>query len=47
MVQFDRFFRLVEGIFMPVNLGKNGAELHLESCDDNKFSHAVANRFLF
>lgn len=47
MVQLDRLFGLVQRVLMPVDLGKDSTELHLESGDNVEFSHSVANGFFF
>ena len=34
VVESDSFHSLTQGVFVPVNLGKDGAELHLKPSDD-------------
>lgn len=44
MTHLYTVFGLVKCILVTMDLGQNSTELHLESCDDNHLTHAVANR---
>ena len=43
MAEAHTFSCLFKRILMPMNLGEDGTELHLQARDDHKFTHAVAD----
>jgi hypothetical protein len=47
MAYFHTFSSLLKSFFVFVNLGQDGAVLQLQLTDDENFSHAIGNAFLF
>ena len=47
MAQSDSFTSLLESILMPMDLGENSAELHLQARNDDQFAHSIADALLF
>ena len=43
MAKTNAFPCLLQRIFVPMNLGQDGTELHLKARDDDEFAHSITN----